>query len=196
MRYVSKPQEVEAVQWNGARDADDDGGLDAFFGSAFREHIRFGWPLTNSCEIMTGKNGAQGWVPVPVGHWIVKGGDPQHFWPCDPDTFADRYEPVEPVHIYERVIELHERADGSFLVFGQVDADEGAKWVADYLTECLGADGWSDLVVHDVIDWRGRWVEVEFDDERFEFDDDGDPWTYVMTDYEIVTPKREGADRG
>ena len=37
-------------------------------------------------------NGAQGWVIVPVGYWIVwRPGDLSDLWPVDPDIFASKY---------------------------------------------------------------------------------------------------------
>ena len=37
-------------------------------------------------------NGAQGWVPLPVGYWIVwRPGDLSDLWPVDPDYFASKY---------------------------------------------------------------------------------------------------------
>lgn len=47
-------------------------------------------------QLLAGKDGAQGWVSVPVGHWIVRmPGDPSDYWPVEADYFASKYEPVE-----------------------------------------------------------------------------------------------------
>lgn len=88
MRYRSKPTEIEAVQWNG--DPNDLRG--------FQAPIMFDY--TDSEEgvlrLHAGVRGAQGWVDVPVGHWIVRNpGDLTDFWPVDPEVFARKYEPVE-----------------------------------------------------------------------------------------------------
>lgn len=45
--------------------------------------------------LLAGKYGAQGWVVVPLGHWIVrKPGDASDYWPVADDYFAAKYEPV------------------------------------------------------------------------------------------------------
>ena len=90
MLYRSKPQEVEAVQWDGVN-------IDPLF--EFNAPVIFGTyaePADIWCELQAGKDGAQGWVPVPVGHWIVRQpGDFTDHWPVDPDYFAAKYEQVE-----------------------------------------------------------------------------------------------------
>jgi len=90
MRYRSKPQEVEAVQWTAYNFAD----LSNFFGfgRVLSKHMRM---TSEGIELLAGKDGSQGWVPVPVGHWIVRQpGDFNHHWPVDPTYFAAKYEPV------------------------------------------------------------------------------------------------------
>lgn len=85
MRYRSKPQEVEAIQWTG-----DLGAVESF-GVEFR--FRMEW--SPSLKIKAGKDGAQDWVPVPVGHWIVRQpGDLTDHWPVDPSYFERKYSPV------------------------------------------------------------------------------------------------------
>lgn len=98
-RFRSKPSEIEAVQWRGDNweevhaFASPDG--DARTAStAVRldpDSVYAGHPL----QLLAGKDGAQDWVPVPVGHWIVRQpGDLSDHWPVDPDYFAGKYEPV------------------------------------------------------------------------------------------------------
>lgn len=88
MRYRSKPQEVEAVQWDGNLEKVES------FGVKFRYAARWDCPL----KIKAGQDGAQGFVDVPLGHWIVRTpGDLSDHWPVDPDYFAAKYEPVEVV---------------------------------------------------------------------------------------------------
>lgn len=83
MRYRSKPSEIEAIQWT-------DDNLEEV--EAFGVKFRFG-PTPHELRIKAGKNGAQGLVPVPVGHWIVRQpGDLTDHWPVDPDYFAAKYE--------------------------------------------------------------------------------------------------------
>ena len=85
-RFRSRPSEVEAIQWT-----DDN----------LQDVLEFGLNVTRyehnlgRLMLLAGKDGAQGWVPVPLGHWIVrKPGDLNHHWPVDPDHFAEKYEPV------------------------------------------------------------------------------------------------------
>lgn len=86
-RFRSRPSEVEAVQWTG----DNLDEIEAF-GVGFRYADRWDHPL----RIKAGKDGAQDWVPVPVGHWIARQpGDLTDHWPVDPDYFASKYEPAE-----------------------------------------------------------------------------------------------------
>lgn len=85
-RYRSRPQEVEAIQWRCllAQVAD----IKAFAPGKVRVH-------GNDLELLAGKDGAQDWVPVPVGHWLVHApGDDSDVWPVDPDYFAAKYEPA------------------------------------------------------------------------------------------------------
>ena len=90
MRYRSKPQEVEAVQWLGDN-ADEVGRIAPYkFATTERgDGVVTGW-------LKAGQDGAQDHVPVPVGHWVVrKPGDVTDLWPVAPDYFAAKYEPVE-----------------------------------------------------------------------------------------------------
>lgn len=92
MRYLSKPSAIDAVQWTGdnADEVASFAGLKVRFVVEDGEKMPFrnGGPL----ELRAGKDGAQGWVPVPVGHWLVMApGDPSDIWPVDPDYFADKY---------------------------------------------------------------------------------------------------------
>lgn len=87
MKFRSKPQEIEAVQWTGDnyREVHD-------FGATVKTGADF-----LALELEAGTNGAQGYVPVPIGHWIVRQpGDLTDHWPVDPDYFAAKYEPAHP----------------------------------------------------------------------------------------------------
>lgn len=92
-RFRSKPSEIEAVQWTGDN-ADEvyrfvqraELALDRV---VFRCSADFG-------ELLAGANGSQGWVPVPLGHWIVR--QPGVFtdhWPVEDDYFQRKYERIE-----------------------------------------------------------------------------------------------------
>jgi hypothetical protein len=49
--------------------------------------------MAGKLELLAGKDGAQEWVPVPVGHWLVcQPGNKSDVWPVDPDYFAGKYE--------------------------------------------------------------------------------------------------------
>jgi len=83
MRYRSKPQEVEAIQWTG----DNLDEIEAF-GVKFRYSVLWQEPFM----FKAGKDGAQGYVDVPAGYWIVRQpGDLSDHWPVDPDYFAEKY---------------------------------------------------------------------------------------------------------
>ena len=92
--YRSKPSEIEAVQWVG----DNHDEVAEFLREAQQEQVSLWWvnPDDHSeARLMAGKDGAQGFVPLPVGHWIVRSpGDLTDHWPVDPDYFAAKYEPA------------------------------------------------------------------------------------------------------
>lgn len=80
--YRSKPSTIEAVQWTGDNDRD----VEEFLGS------KCSW-TSGGLELRAGKDGAQEWVPVPIGHWLVnQPGDKSDIWPVDADYFAVKYE--------------------------------------------------------------------------------------------------------
>jgi len=86
MRYRSRPVEVDAIRWTG-----DNIPQVASFGGTVR------WPgWRNELELWCGQDGQQGWVSVPVGHWIVRrAGDHSDHWPVEDDHFTTRYDPTE-----------------------------------------------------------------------------------------------------
>lgn len=80
--YTSKPQTVEAIQWKGDNSNECYGFCKA--------KVRY---MAGVLELKAGKDGAQDWVPVPVGHWLVnQPGDKSDVWPVDPDYFASKYD--------------------------------------------------------------------------------------------------------
>ena len=82
--YESRPTFVEAVQHDGL----DFTALAELAPGKVRIHV-----MTGSLELHAGKDGAQEWVPVPVGHWLVRQpGDPSDVWPVDPSYFAEKYD--------------------------------------------------------------------------------------------------------
>ena len=80
--YTSKPTTIQAVQWTG----DNLETLQDF------ARLKIGHGAGTEVILEAGADGAQGWVHLPVGHWVVrKPGDDTHYWTIDPDYFADKY---------------------------------------------------------------------------------------------------------
>ena len=89
-KFVSRPQEIEAVQWNGHNYNE----IVEFLGDRciFQGDNQHGWGL----QIKAGQDGAQGWVYVPAYHWVVrKPDDPTDYWPVDPVYFESKYTAVK-----------------------------------------------------------------------------------------------------
>jgi hypothetical protein len=83
--YVSQPTEVRAIYWDGTDDV-----LDALTNCGCEYELDGIQLLT----IKAGVKGAQGWVPVEVGHYILCSEEPElHFWPVDKAVFERKYEP-------------------------------------------------------------------------------------------------------
>lgn len=83
--FRSKPSTIEAVQWTG----DNFHALVTFASDKVADD-------GDVLYLHAGADGAQDWVPVPVGHWLVsQPGDRSDIWPVDPDYFAAKYEPAE-----------------------------------------------------------------------------------------------------
>lgn len=87
--YRRKPGVVRAIQWTGKN-------LDELLaetmhslGLSRRDPSRHGPDGPLYLKTIDGE-----WVPCPVGHWVVFEPEPDRFYPCAPDVFADRYEPV------------------------------------------------------------------------------------------------------
>ena len=110
-KYVSRPRHVEAVYWDGT-----DVVLDALQAKGCRwrkerlgvmEASRFGdcrsavgatAPLEH-LQILAGVEGAQGYVDVPQGSYILYSDTPMpHFWPCDKLMFEYKYQPEGAEH--------------------------------------------------------------------------------------------------
>ena len=88
MRYRSKPQEVEAIQWtegttiDGVKDWAND-----------RRHVQLDF---DSSALWLWNGEGAGWTAVPFGHWVVRSGDPERHLPVSPECFSAVYEPVQP----------------------------------------------------------------------------------------------------
>lgn len=87
--YRTKPSQVEAISIH-----DQHRRVEEFcmHGTFCKVRIADG----GGVELLAGKDGAQGWVPVPEGHLIVRNpGDATDLWPVEADYFARKYEPVK-----------------------------------------------------------------------------------------------------
>ena len=85
-RYVSRPQVVEAIQWDGTlrREAE--------IVEWAPDKTRRGAGGRDDLRLLEGKDGAQGWVPVPVGHWLVRQpGDLSDIWTVEEHYFEAKY---------------------------------------------------------------------------------------------------------
>lgn len=87
--YRSKPTLVDAMQWD-----DTDDAVEALWNhTSGKIEVRFNALGDRSLFLLTGVDGAQEWVPVPVGHWIVHPpGDTTDIWPVDDAYFQAKYE--------------------------------------------------------------------------------------------------------
>ena len=86
MRYRSKPTTVEAIQWDGASSTVD----------RMRDAhmpVRGLWAGERTdLSLLAGVDGAQGRVPVPLGHWVVRAeGVLNDHWPVEDTYFAEKY---------------------------------------------------------------------------------------------------------
>ena len=106
MRYRSKPQEIEAIQYGPEFRQGLVGEVASFIagrpvdGAEVSDFVQptglWDPPEEATIVIQAGADGAQGWVPVPLGHWIVRQpGDLTDHWPVSADYFAAKNEPAE-----------------------------------------------------------------------------------------------------
>lgn len=92
-RYVSRPQHVEAVQWDNTDEAIDR----LWVHTHGKIHVRYGDRPGDvgdrTLYLEAGALGAQGLVPVPVGHWVVHPpGDVSDIWPVEDSYFQAKYQ--------------------------------------------------------------------------------------------------------
>lgn len=82
-RYRRKPLEIEAEQFfeDGPRVS----------GVIYPVTLKNGSTLGNAFVITTHKQR----VDLENGDWVIQEPDGEHYYPCKPDIFADRYEPVD-----------------------------------------------------------------------------------------------------
>lgn len=84
-RFRSKPIEIEAVQW--FKEGDHEAVISIFDG----------WKV----------RGAQGLSTVLPGDWIITEPRGDGFYPCNPDVFSAKYEPVDKMTIPEAEAALY-----------------------------------------------------------------------------------------
>ena len=105
--YNSKPTQVEAVQYGPEFHAGLVKDVAEFIaGRSIKDHEVVGYvrphgpwdppdPEFSVIELRAGVDGAQGWVPVPLGHFVVRSpGVMNDHWPVDPKYFRNKYEPA------------------------------------------------------------------------------------------------------
>lgn len=81
-RYTSRPNTVDAIQWTGSNLTE----LEEFAGDKIELIVNVGLVLK------AGIDGVQGWVKVPVGHWLVsKPNDRRDIWPVEDNYFKGKY---------------------------------------------------------------------------------------------------------
>lgn len=89
--FVSRPAHVEAVLW----DDTDDAVERLWKHTNGKVEVRFDPLGERLLYLLAGKDGAQEWVPVPVGHWLVHPpGDTSDIWPVEDAYFHGKYEPA------------------------------------------------------------------------------------------------------
>lgn len=100
--YQSKPIRIEAVQWAG------DNGPEVIKFAQGKIHPRYNANgLSYELELLAGVDGAQGWVDVPVGHWIVcQPGDKSDMWPVADAFFISKYE-LDETQVVKIIRDFH-----------------------------------------------------------------------------------------
>ena len=89
--YISRPSEIEAVQWTGKNFVEV-----LAFGATVRGRTSDDYTVAEDLELLAGVNGAQKFVPLPVGHWIVRSiGNYNDHWPVEDEYFRRKYESKE-----------------------------------------------------------------------------------------------------
>jgi hypothetical protein len=93
MLFRSRPQVVEAIQWTGNERDIRDWATDPAF-SLHDSKVRTSRNNDDSfLQVKAGLDGVQGWVPVPLGHFLVRRpGDWSDIWPVEENYFNTKYE--------------------------------------------------------------------------------------------------------
>ena len=127
IEFVSKPQFVEAIQWTGDNAQDV---LEAIPDKTIH------YTDENTISVLAGKDGAQLWVPVPVGHWLVHPpGDLSDVWPVEDSYFREKYDDTGPgdyaigSDVWPGLSKVIEEMGEALVVLGKII---GAGGVTDY----------------------------------------------------------------
>jgi hypothetical protein len=91
-RYRKRPVVIEAFQWVGGDTEILDRFLGQNWGRADAKDVP--WEHEDDEAIVVWNTAEKLWLPVPVGHWIIRGIHGE-FYPCDPAIFDLTYEEVE-----------------------------------------------------------------------------------------------------
>ncbi len=130
--YRSKPSDIEAVQWTGENFEE--------VREFWREGVRMG---PEGLELLAGKEGAQGWVPVPIGHWVVRQpGDLSDHWPVEPPYFAKKYDEVvkgsdQHEEYLGRMMDVIREGEELGIISAACDTHEGVTWTEAELHDRL-----------------------------------------------------------
>ncbi len=95
-KYIKKPVVVEAFQWKGG----DYSVLNEFCGKNWGRADAVGlerWPssIEDKEQVMVYNTAEQAWIPVPVGHFLIRGIRGE-LYPCEPEIFAATYTELVP----------------------------------------------------------------------------------------------------
>ena len=90
-RFRKRPVEIDAMQWDGSREAIDAccQWVNAGAEEPILDYIFFGSNDVKDVQIAT----LEGYMSVSPGDWIIKGVQGE-FYPCKPDIFKATYEPA------------------------------------------------------------------------------------------------------
>ena len=93
MKYRTKPFEIEAIQWTGenAEEIKTFVGQNTYNGQddfLLPNEITGVWLNAHVWDYLQ-----KTWVPVNINDYIIKGMKGE-FYPCDPEVFESKYEPV------------------------------------------------------------------------------------------------------
>lgn len=83
-KYKKRPVVIEAVQWLGTNFEE----VKAFAGESVKLD-----PIFTEPKLLI-QTMANGWVPSPVGEWVMKGVSGE-FYPCADSVFRASYDPAE-----------------------------------------------------------------------------------------------------